>query len=100
MPYLGDQGVPAPKISSTAPTITDPTPAKGTPPMQTPATPTSAEESAMIDAFSGGTPPPVGNPAAAEAAQELADAATRVANSDPRTTTSYSPGRGTSGLYR
>lgn len=49
--------------------------------MQDPATPTSPEEASMLEAFSGGSPVPDGNPAAAAAAQELADADTRVAMS-------------------
>lgn len=66
---------PVPKISSATQSIT---PERTTTPMQDPSTPTSSEESAMLDAFRGGAPVPVGNPEAAAAAQELADATTKV----------------------
>jgi hypothetical protein len=89
---------PAPSVSSQEPALGSPVPT-AVPPMPPRAAATSPEEASMLEAFSGGTPAPVGNPAAAAAAQELADADTRVAMSGKaaasgRESAVYGGGRG------
>jgi hypothetical protein len=72
---------PSPSVSSQEPALDAAMPRDASQPMQPAAAATSPEESAMLDSFHGGTPAPVGNPEAAAAAQELADADTKIATS-------------------
>lgn len=60
------------------------------------ATPSSPEEAAMLDAFKADPPTVDGNPAAAAAAQEMNEEIWK----GSRGSESYSPGRGTPGMYR